>query len=319
MDIVPFNKELIPAAAELFITNYSCLREQVPLLPDHMADAALIADKLNHLIGASPAFAAVDGDQFLGYIGAFFVDHFRDTDRKVAYCPEWGHGLLPNADQRIYRALYRMASAEWSAAGCHGHAISLLTHDPAIQKTWFWQGFGMIVVDALRSLTPVNDRQPQGYTVRQATADDIPALVEIETEHWQHYAQPPLFMVSDNARDADKFAEFLAGEQNSAWIATGDDGAVWSYMLFAGEGFGAASIVGSTTTTQIVGAYTLPAYRGRGAAVGVMNAALAYYAARNFDRCSVDFESFNPEASYFWMKYFEPVCYSLMRMPERVG
>jgi len=59
-----------------------------------------------------------------------------------------------------------------------------------------------------------------------------------------------------------------------------------------------------------------PEYRGRGAAPALLDAALRDYAARGFERCAVDFESFNPEAASFWVNYFKPVCYSLMRVPE---
>lgn len=78
-----------------------------------------------------------------------------------------------------------------------------------------------------------------------------------------------------------------------------------------------AAIVESDTTIAITAAYTRPAYRGRGAALALLNAGLAYYAEQGIERCSVDFESFNPEAAAFWMKVFQPVCYSVIRVPER--
>jgi hypothetical protein len=34
--------------------------------------------------------------------------------------------------------------------------------------------------------------------------------------------------------------------------------------------------------------------------------------------CAVNFESFNPEAATFWMRYFEPVGLSVMRVPENL-
>jgi hypothetical protein len=40
--------------------------------------------------------------------------------------------------------------------------------------------------------------------------------------------------------------------------------------------------------------------------------------AQGFERYAVNFESFNPEAASFWMKYFDPLVYSLMRCPEAV-
>jgi GNAT superfamily N-acetyltransferase len=76
--------------------------------------------------------------------------------------------------------------------------------------------------------------------------------------------------------------------------------------------------VQSEKTIAITGAYTRPEYRGQRAAVSILDAAIQDYAAKGFERCSVDFESFNPEAAHFWMKYFQPVCLSLMRHPEIV-
>lgn len=45
---------------------------------------------------------------------------------------------------------------------------------------------------------------------------------------------------------------------------------------------------------------------------------LQAYAERGFNRCSVDFESMNPEVAGFRMRYFKPMCYSLVRIPEYV-
>jgi hypothetical protein len=57
-------------------------------------------------------------------------------------------------------------------------------------------------------------------------------------------------------------------------------------------------------------------YRGRKAAVALLDAALRDYADRGLTCCAVNFESFNPEAASFWMKYFDPVGLSVMRVPE---
>ena len=47
-----------------------------------------------------------------------------------------------------------------------------------------------------------------------------------------------------------------------------------------------------------------------------LDAALRDYADQGFTCCAVNFESFNPEAALFWPRYFDPVCYSLTRIPE---
>jgi GNAT superfamily N-acetyltransferase len=66
----------------------------------------------------------------------------------------------------------------------------------------------------------------------------------------------------------------------------------------------------------ITGAYTRPHFRGQGVAPALLDAASRHYRDLGYERCSVDFESFKPEAAQFWMKYFIPVCLSVMRHPE---
>lgn len=245
------------------------------------------------------------------------VGGFRGTEHTAAYCPEWAHAAREGSKQPVYRALYRAASAEWAAAGCSVHAITLLAHDHEAERTWFWNGFGLAVVDAIRPLTPLGIPLPGGYAVRKATLDDVDLLAVLEAEHWQHYSQPPVFMAADEHQDAEGLATLISHPANSVWLAAQGDEAL-GYMRFEGSGFGAAEVVNAETTVAITGAYTWPAYRGRRVAVALLDAALHDHAQRGFARCSVDFESFNPEAAAFWMTYFEPACFSLMRVPEHV-
>jgi GNAT superfamily N-acetyltransferase len=92
------------------------------------------------------------------------------------------------------------------------------------------------------------------------------------------------------------------------------------YLRLEGSSDGATELVKDEPgrTIAITGAYMRLAYRGRGAAAALLDAALRDLAGAGVVRCSVDFESFNPEAASFWMKYFTPVVLSVMRVPERV-
>ncbi|MFO7678913.1 MAG: GNAT family N-acetyltransferase, partial [Chloroflexota bacterium] len=80
--------------------------------------------------------------------------------------------------------------------------------------------------------------------------------------------------------------------------------------------FDGVAIVESEQTMTITGAYVRPAYRGQRVAAALLDAALHHYQERDFTCCALNFESFNPEASAFWLNHFEPVCYSLLRVLE---
>lgn len=322
MEITPFAIKYIEDAAKLFIANFKKLRHVVPATPIEMEDPACVSAHLQRIMGNCPGIAALERGKLIGYLGWWLVDAFRNTSRRAAYVPEWAHATVHYGMEAsrpgIYRAMYRAAATHWVEAGCQAHAVTLLASDKVAEQTWFWSGFGLTVIDAIRPVQPLDVRPPAGLLVRKATLDDIPLLAKIEAEHWTHYAQPPTLMVPQAPDGETEFAALLSSPQNSAWLALDGNQPV-AYMRFEVGSHGAAQVVQAENTFAITGAFTRPAYRGRGAAPALLDSALRDYAARGYSSCSVDFESLNPEAAVFWMKYFQPVCLSLIRIPELTG
>ncbi|HEX2620402.1 MAG TPA: GNAT family N-acetyltransferase [Phototrophicaceae bacterium] len=300
--------------AAIFIENFKQLRNSIPILPDLMEDPQRVINRLADM----PGIVACEGNQVLGYLTWYLVDEFRGTERKGAYCPEWGHGAV---NPIFYRALYRAAAGQWAAAGCEVHAISLLANDQAAREIWFWNGFGLTGVDAIRPITPPGVAAPTGITIRPATLADVEGWVALEIEHSRHYTLPPISMAAHETEDADDFTTFLSQPDNSIWLALDDntDGnTAIGFIGFQSNSFGAAAIVDAPDKIAITGTYIRPQYRGRRVAAAILDAALRDYESRGFKRCSVDFEAFNPEAAAFWLKYFEPICLSVIRVPERI-
>lgn len=315
MDIQPFHDSYLLEAAELFLRQYRKLREAVPVLPERMENQALLEDMLGKFLTGHPAVAAVENGRLAGYLGWYEVGNFRGSGRCAAYCPEWGHAA-EGSSRRIDNAMYRAAAAQWYDQGCRTHALTILAGDPVTQDTWFWSGFGLGVVDAIRDLTPLGAHAPAGVTLRKAEASEVELLAALEAEHWQHYSRSPIFMGAICPSPAEEIAEVLENPDNSFWVAFQGSQAM-SYLRFERQSFGASAIVRDERTVAITGAYTRPEDRGRGLVPALLDAALGDYRSRGFARCSVDFESFNPEAAVFWTRYFQPVCYSLFRVPEK--
>ena len=316
LEIIPFRKDYILPAAEMFIRNFRKLREAIPILPDTLEHSDGVCARLEELFGPCPGAIALQDGEMVGYMGWYIIPNFRQNRYNGAYCPEWSHATLEENRPEIYRALYRAAATHWSAAGCQVHAVTLLANDPVAEKTWFWNGFGLTVVDAVRPLTPLGVPVPAGLAIRKAVLADVKMLEVLEAEHWQHYGEAPVLMMTPPPSNAADFTRLLEDEHNSAWLAL-DDGEPVGYIRFEESSFGAAASVNAETTIAITGLYVRPAYRGQKAAAAMLDAALVDHAARGFERCAVDFESFNPEATSFWMRYFEPVCLSVTRVPEK--
>lgn len=315
LTIKPLQPAHYAAAATLFAANYAQLRAAIPELPAAFTDPAATVARLAQMTGR--ALAAFDGATLAGYLCWWQSTNFRRSGRRGAYVPEWGHATLPGRATEVYRALYRAAATEWAAAGNQVHAISLLATDESARETWFWNGFGLLVVDAARPVAPLPAPVVTPLTIRPAAPADAPSIAGLDAAHVRHYAAPPVHMAPAAADDPDFFRAFLAKPKNSIWLALSGDEPV-GFMRFTGEEFDAVAVLESDTAAFCDGLYVRPAYRGQRAAPAMLAAALDRYARLGLTALYTNFESFNPEAATFWPRYFRPVCYSLLRTPEVV-
>lgn len=316
LTITALQPEHVPTAAGLYAENFQRLHQRAPLLPSTLEDPAFVAEKLGGLARHASCLAAWDGDRLVGFLGWFLVDGFRRTPRRGAYMPEWAHTTV-EGDRRptVYRALYRAASAQFAPGGAGVHAITLLAGEPDTEQTWYWSGFGLTVVDAIRPTEPIGAPLPAGLVIRRAVPADAPRLAQIDSEHCLHYTQPPIFMALPPADSAEHFAGFVTKPGNTIWIAEDGDHLA-GFMRFQTGDYDGVELLNAPGMVGCNGAYVRPAYRGRGIAPALLDAALTHYAAQGIERLSVNFESLNPEASSFWMRYFEPAAWSLTRVPE---
>lgn len=315
IQIVPLESNDLPAAAELFTHNYRRLRQAVPALPLGFAQPAGLIERLQSMVAAGRLLAAVQAGRLLGYLSWYLVDGFRAAARRAAYCPVWGHAVVEGQEAAVYSALYAEAARLWLQAGRNTHALTFLAGDRAQQNLWFWNGFGLAVVDAVRDMQPLGVECPSELVVRIAEAADAEALAALDREHCQHYTQPPVLMAARLIEDAAALASFIAQPGCSIWLAEWA-GQPAGFLRFAAGELDMADIVQGQDTVGITGAYTRPEFRGCGIAPALLDAALSHYSALGFGRCAVDFESFNPQAAGFWPRYFTPVCYSVIRVPE---
>lgn len=318
MQIISLQPKHIEAAAELFAAQYRRLRRAAPILPERMQDPAPTAARLAELLARSAGLAAVEDGRLAGYMAWWVIDNFRETSRRAAYVPVWAHASAQGVERAATAALHHAACTAWHRAGCRAFAATLLTDDPLIYSFWFWNNYGALVVDAVRPAAPLSLPAKPGVSVRMAAPADAALMAALEAEHWRHYSQPPVLMMASHPAGVEECAALIADPANRVWLAF-DGMEPVGYIRCEGSSEGAAEVMEDAPgrTTAITGAYVRPQFRGRGAAPAMIDAAAREFAARGGVRMAVDFESFNPEASTLWMKYFTPACISVIRYPEK--
>jgi len=316
LEIVPLEDKHIEEAAVLVSARYRALREDVPLLPSRYEDAGTILPLVRDLAGQASGVAAIRGGRLAGFLLGFVIPEFQG--KRSVFSPEWANGADLEDSRRIYQEMYAHLSARWVADGCFTHLVSLLADDRDAIDGWEWLGFGFIAADAVRDLEPVHGPVAD-VDVRRAGLEDVEQAMALDEALQQHMAAAPTFFPHDEEHDRGFHEEWLGNPAHALWLAYHGPEAV-ACMGLGPASTDACTVIRDEETTSIVSAFTSERVRGRGIATALLNRSLDWARSEGYERCAVDFEPMNVLAARFWMRYFQPVCYSLVRyVDERIG
>ncbi len=287
MAIVPFADEHVDAAAELLAERHERHRSAFPQLP---ADAQYRAE-ISALLAEGATGAFTDGAYVIGRSGP--------KER-------WGPNIWVDAaghaarDPELLRDVWAEAAAGWFEQGLTAHYALVPATDPDLLDAWFRLGFG---AQQGHGLIEIPEREwPAG--VREATEDDIEALVEIGPFLSRHQRQSPVFsqvpeQTADEVR-ADVVDDFtLEGVANLVYETDGR--IVGNFFVCPLELSSAHSGLARPRGASFLGfAITYPEARGTGAGVALTDASFAWARAHDYDTMVTDWRETNLLSSRFW-------------------
>ena len=188
------------------------------------------------------------------------------------------------------------------------HAISLYAHDKAAHEQFFRYGFGMRCIDAIRGMEALHLTTCNGYEFSELKPDDALELLPLENMHVKSYLDSPFFMY----RETESKAEFLKNfSHESVYFIARHERKVVAYIMaqLDGETF----IQETPGYFHVKGAYCLPEHRGKGISQHLLDLLIQKLRSQGYTRLGVDFESFNPSGSGFWLKHFSAYAHSVVR------
>jgi len=294
MKIIDFTATHIDQATQIAIQNYDEEREHVPALPP--IEKITFAE--NNL-----GVAAFEGDRMLGFLCAVgpFKNAFRSTDATGVFSPMGANGVIGDNRAKVYALLYQAAGAKWARAGAASHAVCLYAHDKEAQKQFFRYGFGMRCVDAIRGMDEIPAQAREGYSFSEL--EDILKILPFENMLDKSYLDSPFFMYREPSSEIENF-------QSIYFVAKYDNKIVaFIRAELDGENF----IQETPGYLHCKGLYCLPEHRGKGISQKLLNMLLHKLKSQGYTRLGVDFESFNPSGSGFWLKYFTAYTHSVVR------
>ena len=316
LNLVPLRDEHLADAAALFTARYKAARRIVPSLPPRHESADVILPKLRELPENAPGVAALRDGRLVGFLQGQVFDEWRG--KRTAYCPEWAHAAEAKHQREIYRQMYAALSAHWVKDRCFTHLITMLTNEHDAVDAFFWLEFGLAGVDALRDLTPLVE-PASDVALRPAGPEDTDSVLSLIHALEDHISAPPVCQYYARKTSRDTIAERIADPAHNLWLACVDGSPVACLDMLSPKS-SVLYIIADETTANITKAFTSESFRGRGLMTALLNHVLDWSRANSYERCAVGFEPPNFQGSRFWLKHFQPVCYSLIRhLDERIA
>lgn len=310
-ELRPFEEKYIEDSAKLFAERYRTERKYMSLLPARYENYNTTLPLLDEQIKKTPGVVAIENGKLTGYLIGRSLPLWRG--RRSVFVPFWSHSVEGENRKKTYQQMYASLSSEWVANGYFTHLISVLTHDEEIVDTLFWLGFGMAAVDAMRDVR--NIKSPfADVEIRLATLDDLDMVVSLSHELARYMTGPPIFMAMTEKTGREFHEKWLLKPLHSRWLAS-CKGKVVSNMKICpvNEDF----YITDEKTIWVKGAFTKEHMRGKGIGTALLKQALKWAQSHGYERCAVDFEGENALASAFWLRYFKPICFSLIRQIDK--
>ncbi len=312
MNILNFEKQHIKEAMALALANYRDERQFVKALPQVCDIPDLNAFAENGL-----GVAAFENQKMTGFLccNEPFDNAFRATNVRGIFSPMGAHAAVSENRPKVYAAMYQAAAAKWVRTGAVSHAVCLHAHDEELQRQFYCYGFGLRCIDAIRPMELIDCRPCAGYDFAELPKNERHFVYPLHLALYRHYCESPFFM----NRRPETQEEFLVSskQEGERYFVAKQNGKICAFLKISacGETFAAAG----DTYRHIRGAYCLPEHRGKGLYQNLLNVAISILKREGCTRLGVNFESFNPTARGFWLKYFAAYTNSVVRrVDERI-
>lgn len=313
MEFDKLKQEYIEEIATIIVAKYQRSRESLPLLSVKYENKEKHMKRLEKYIDDPNFIVVIDQEEVIAFMHAFYIDEYKGTVRGALALPAM-YGVKKGVDERkVYDRLYKKMSEIWANEECYTHCLLVYKSEETHLNTWFYNGFGLFVIDAVRPLELIESKPLQeGITIRQATSHDLPHMVHLIKEMNHHLMSPPIFLHHDGD-DAfvQEYTEWLKIENNILWIAE-QDHEIIGYLKTNTSEINQDEL-NDGDTIGINGAYVIPHYRGLDIMSHLINEAIAWAIEKGLKRCSTDFETANIEGRRYWLKYFTPYSYAVIR------
>jgi len=311
LKVIDFTESHIEQALSIAKRNYEKERKNVPVLPEFVEFPDFSVFGKNGL-----GVSAFDENKMIGYLCCYdpFEKAFGTTNAVGVWSPIHGNGIIDCEYKDVFPRMYQEAAKKWVDLKATSHSITFYAHNNFIQDQLYRYGFGLRCIDAIREMKKIEVNHENKYYISELEHKEFHLIFPLGLLLDDHLSKSPMFIhyVQDKIEDGHehKFAEWQIREKYRYFAAKNSEKII-AYIRVHDEG---ENFIGDVKNMKhINGAYCLPEYRSQGIIQNILNYLIKKLKDENNQLLGVDFESFNPTASNFWLKYFTEYTHGVVR------
>ncbi len=305
---MPFTRDYLEPAVNLFVDAYREEKKQNPLLPDRaIREREHVFNGIETMI-ENPGVIVLENNRLAGYM--LTGPQFTFKGQQAVLVPVYCHSSIPADKKDIYQRMYMYLADIWAKNGRHIHVISHFAHDVLLKETLFQLGFGAFLAERIRDFSTVSNADEIEITEEK----DYKKLIDIQKEHLRYYPDSPIFISKEaELQDIESSLKAFSDAGDIFLVYYNNNVPCGLFILGALkigiEGF----LLQNTNTAQIKSAYARPEVRGKDIGKALLQRAIDWSREHGYDRLFVEHETANYYGGKFWNKHFSPYIYFSLR------
>lgn len=239
-------------------------------------------------------------------------------ENKEVYCniPEWGYGLISKHGEKAMSYLFQKLASDIVNRGNVNFSVHLYAHDMEMQRLFSYMEFGIQAETGICILDDTNSIDVD--LVRELPKEEVKnrwgeiwCLLE---QLIQHLRMSPVFYLGEEFTE-EVYKEFFLDEGTRVFVAENNDEIIGVIESNADN----ISLLFSDAEAANVGeVYVLPEYRGKNISHALLHYAKQKILQSNYRYAWVEHGTANPNARYFWNRYFSTYKYEMTRRINKI-
>ena len=234
-------------------------------------------------------------------------------DNGEYYCsvPEWGYGSISSNREKSICHLFQTLADDVVTDRTVNFSVHLYAHDMEIQRLFSYMEFGIQAETGICALGDIDNITTEGISElkKEEIASRWNEIWSLLEQLIQHLKKSPIFYLGEEFTE-EVYREFFADSGTRVFVAE-EKGEMIG--LIEANTDGIPLLFSGHQAANVGEVYVLPQYRGKNVAQALLNYAKEELSRDHYQYAWVEHGTANPNARYFWNRYFATYKYEMIR------